>query len=122
MLGAAVAGAERDEPRILGVHQRHARLGDALQPGDRRAPVEHGGHVDDGDIGAPPRQRRLGRNQPQNQRGGQQIGELGEGDRGQRARLGAGRLGAEPRRLGAERGRRDRRACGSLPTADAARR
>ena len=106
MLGAAVPRTECDEARILGVGQRHARLGDPLELGDRRAPVEHRGHVDDGKIGAPPRQRRLGRHQPQDQRRGQQIGQFRQGHRGERAGFGACRLGSKPRRLGAKGGGR----------------
>ena len=36
MLEPAVARPKRDQPRIFGIGERHARLGDALEPGGRR--------------------------------------------------------------------------------------
>ena len=86
MLGAAVAGTKRDETRVLGVGQRTC-FDDPLKPGQRRAPVEHGGHVDNnGEVGASPRQRCF-RNQPQHQRRGQQIGKFRQGHRSERTGL-----------------------------------
>ena len=41
MLEAAVARPKRDQTRVLGIGERHARLGDALQPGGRRVALEH---------------------------------------------------------------------------------
>ena len=35
MLDAAVARAKRDQTRVFGIGERHARLGDPLEPGGR---------------------------------------------------------------------------------------
>ncbi len=61
MLDAAVARAERDEAGVLGVGERHARLGDAGQSGcsrHRRLNTARG--LDAGEIAAAREQRRLG--------------------------------------------------------------
>ena len=104
MLAAAIAGAEGDQPGILGVGQRHPRFGDLRQPGHRGAAAQHLRGRDDGKIGAPSRQRRLGRRQRQHQRRRQQRRQLGQRHCGQ---FGAGRgdrFGTEARRLDTERG------------------
>ena len=112
---AAVARAERDQPGILGIGERHARLGDRAPA--RRSPrraVSTSAASTGGEIAAAARERRFGlAPSAQNQRGRQQRGELRQGNRGERAAPRRGGLGAEPGRLGAERGRRDRRDCGS---------
>ena len=106
MLAAAVARAKRDEPGILGVGERNARVGDPRQAGHRGAAAQHDLAGDDGEIGAAAGERRLGRGERQDQHGRQQRGELGERDRGQLAAFGDLGFGAEARRFGAERGRR----------------
>src|SRR5437667_324172 len=58
MLAAAVAGAERDQPRVFRLGQRHARLGDPGQPRDRGAAGQHFLGFDAGEIGAPTRNGR----------------------------------------------------------------
>ena len=104
MLGAAIARTEGDQPGVLGLGQRHPRLGDLGQAGHRGAAGQDLGGVDRREIGTPPGQCRLGRGERQDQRGRQQRGKLGEGNRGEFAARGGDRLGPEARRLGAERG------------------
>ena len=106
MLAAAIAGTERDQTRVLGVGQRHPRLGDLREAGHRSPAGQHVLGRDNREIGAPAGQRRLGRGQRQDQRRGQQRRQLGERDGGQLGALRDGRLGAEPRRFDAKRGRR----------------
>jgi len=52
MFKAAVARAKRDQPRIFGIGERHAGLGDAFKPGGRRVALEDRGGIDDGKISA----------------------------------------------------------------------
>ena len=91
---------------VLGLGQRDARLGDTGETGDRGAARKHRLGPDHREIDASPGQRRLGGSERQDQRGRQQRGELGERNGRQLTAFGARRLGTEPGRLGAERGRR----------------
>ena len=106
MLAAAVARAKGDQPCILGVGERNARIGDPRQAGHRGAAAQHDFAGDDGEIGAAAGEGGLGRGQRQHQHGRQQRGELGERDRGQLAAFGDFGFRTEARRFGPERGRR----------------
>src|SRR5690349_11494380 len=52
MLPAAIARSKRDQTSVLGISKRHARLGDAFEPGGSRIVFEHRYGFDGGEIAA----------------------------------------------------------------------
>ena len=121
MLDAAIARPERDQPGVLGVGERHPRLGDAGQAGSGGMALEHVRGLDRREIAAPRQQRRLGGADAHDQRRRQQRRELGQGDRGQAPR--PWRRPARDRTRAARHRarRRDRPDCGSPMPASRAR-
>ena len=52
MASAAIARSKRDQTSVLGISKRHARLGDAFEPGGGRIVFEHRCGFDGGEIAA----------------------------------------------------------------------
>ena len=52
MFPAAIARSKCDQTSVLGISERHARLGDAFEPGSGRIIFEHRCSFDGGEVAA----------------------------------------------------------------------
>ena len=60
MFPAAIARSKRDHTSVLGISERHARLGDAFEPAGGRIVFEHRRSFDGGEVAAPREEGGIG--------------------------------------------------------------